>query len=411
MGIYGKTLDEKRKVLRERVLDQIPAGVEIDDNQLLIVIEEQIQQMQQEEYLRLEEKKRLRHMVFNSIRRMDVLQDMLEDEEITEIMVNGPDHIFIEKDGSLTETGYTFEHQGRLEDIAQQIASSGNRIVNESNPILDARLEDGSRVNIVVPPIAIEGPVITIRKFPKEAMTMKRLIRMGAVTEEVEEFLQKLVQAKYNIFVSGGTGAGKTTFLNILSNYIPHNERVITIEDSAELQIQNIDNLVRLEARNANVEGKNEVTIRDLVKSALRMRPDRIIVGEIRDTAAIDLLTAMNTGHDGSLSTGHANSPADMLNRLETLVLMGLDIPLAAIRQQIASGIDLVVHLGRLRDKSRKVLEISEVGEVVNGKICLHTLFEFREQGEKDGRVMGRLEKTEEPLHAVEKCQRAGVAL
>lgn len=408
---YGKTLDEKRKVLRERVLERVPAGVELDDGQLLTVIEEQIQQMQQEEYLRLDEKKRLRHIVFNSIRRMDVLQDMLEDEDITEIMVNGPDHIFIEKDGNLTETGYTFEHQGRLEDIAQQIASSGNRIVNESNPILDARLEDGSRVNIVVPPIAIEGPVITIRKFPKEAMTMKRLIQMGAVTEEVEEFLQKLVQAKYNIFVSGGTGAGKTTFLNILSNYIPHNERVITIEDSAELQIQNIDNLVRLEARNANVEGKNEVTIRDLVKSALRMRPDRIIVGEIRDTAAIDLLTAMNTGHDGSLSTGHANSPADMLNRLETLVLMGLDIPLAAIRQQIASGIDLVVHLGRLRDKSRRVLEVSEVGEVVDGKICLHTLFEFREQGEKKGRVMGRLERTEEPLHAIEKCQRAGVTL
>ena len=411
MCIYGKTLDEKRKVLRERVLDKIPAGVELDDDQLLAVIEGQIQQMQREEYLRLDEKKQLRHIVFNSIRRMDVLQDMLEDEGVTEIMVNGPDHIFIEKDGNLTETGYTFEHQGRLEDIAQQIASSGNRIVNETNPILDARLEDGSRVNIVVPPIAIEGPVITIRKFPKEAMTMKRLIQMGAVTEEVEEFLQKLVQAKYNIFVSGGTGAGKTTFLNILSNYIPHNERVITIEDSAELQIRNIDNLVRLEARNANVEGKNEVTIRDLVKSALRMRPDRIIVGEIRDTAAIDLLTAMNTGHDGSLSTGHANSPADMLNRLETLVLMGLDIPLAAIRQQIASGIDLVVHLGRLRDKSRKVLEISEVGEVIDGKIRLHTLFEFRERGEKEGRVMGRLERTEEPLHAVEKCRRAGVTL
>lgn len=409
MCTVWKALDEWRNVIKENVLKKVPVGTELGDEELLTLIEEQIQEMQREEYFRLEEKKQLRHMVFNSLRRMDVLQDLLDDEEITEIMVNGANHIFVEKEGSLMETGYQFENQGRLEDIAQQIASSGNRIVNESNPILDARLEDGSRVNIVVPPIAIQGPVITIRKFPKEAMTMKKLIQMGAVTEEVEEFLQKLVQAKYNIFISGGTGAGKTTFLNILSNYIPHNERVITIEDSAELQIQNIDNLVRLEARNANVEGKNEITIRDLVKSALRMRPDRIIVGEIRDTAAIDLLTAMNTGHDGSLSTGHANSPSDMLNRLETLVLMGLDIPLAAIRQQIASGIDLVVHLGRLRDKSRKVLEVSEVGEVVDGEICLRTLYQFRERGEKDGKVMGSLEKTDEELQAVEKCQRAGI--
>lgn len=411
MCAYWKTLDERRVELKKRVLQQIPAGIELEDEQLLTYIEEEIQRMQHDEYLRLEEKKKLRHMVFNSIRRMDVLQDLLEDEEITEIMVNGPNHIFIEKGGGLVETGYKFEHQERLEDIAQQIASSGNRIVNESNPILDARLEDGSRVNIVVPPIAIDGPVITIRKFPKETMTMEKLIQMGAITEEAEAFLKKLVKAKYNIFISGGTGAGKTTFLNILSNYIPHNERVITIEDSAELQIQNIDNLVRLEARNANVEGKNEITIRNLVKSALRMRPDRIIVGEIRDSAAIDLLTAMNTGHDGSLSTGHANSPADMLNRLETLVLMGLDIPLAAIRQQISSGIDLIVHLGRLRDKSRKVLEISEVGEVVEGKIALRTLYRFVEKGEEHGVVIGRLEKTKESLQAVEKCHRAGVVL
>lgn len=411
MCAYWKTLDERRVELKKRVLQQIPAGIELEDEQLLTYIEEEIQRMQQDEYLRLEEKKKLRHMVFNSIRRMDVLQDLLEDEEITEIMVNGPNHIFIEKGGGLVETGYKFEHQERLEDIAQQIASSGNRIVNESNPILDARLEDGSRVNIVVPPIAIDGPVITIRKFPKETMTMEKLIQMGAITEEAEAFLKELVKAKYNIFISGGTGAGKTTFLNILSNYIPHNERVITIEDSAELQIQNIDNLVRLEARNANVEGKNEITIRNLVKSALRMRPDRIIVGEIRDSAAIDLLTAMNTGHDGSLSTGHANSPADMLNRLETLVLMGLDIPLAAIRQQISSGIDLIVHLGRLRDKSRKVLEISEVGEVVEGKIALRTLYRFVEKGEEHGVVIGRLEKTKESLQAVEKCHRAGVVL
>ena len=411
MCTVWRALRERRSLLKENVLKKVPVGVELEDNELLTLIEEEIQGMQQDGYLRLEEKKQLRHMVFNALRRMDVLQDLLDDEEVTEIMVNGAEHIFVEKEGNLTETGYRFENRQRLEDIAQQIASSGNRLVNESNPILDARLEDGSRVNIVVPPIAIEGPVITIRKFPKEAMTMERLIRMGAVTEEVEEFLRKLVQAKYNIFISGGTGAGKTTFLNILSNYIPSAERVITIEDSAELQIQNIQNLVRLEARNANVEGKNQVTIRDLVKSALRMRPDRIIVGEIRDTAAIDLLTAMNTGHDGSLSTGHANRPADMLNRLETLVLMGLDIPLAAIRQQIASGIDIVVHLGRLRDKSRKVLEVSEVGDVVNGKICLRPLYRFCERGERNGKVIGRLEKTDRELQAVEKCQRAGIDL
>lgn len=411
MCAYWKTLDERKKEIRERVLEEIPAGSECSDSELLVLIERHISNLSASEYLRLEEKRRLRHMVFNSIRGMDVLQDILDDEDVTEIMVNGPRHIFVEKEGSLKETGLVFEHQGRLEDIAQQIASQGNRIVNESSPILDVRLEDGSRVNIVVPPIAIEGPVITIRKFPKEAMTMKKLIQMGAATEEVEEFLKKLVRAKYNIFISGGTGAGKTTFLNILSNFIPHNERVITIEDSAELQIQNIDNLVRLEARNANVEGKNEVTIRDLVKSALRMRPDRIIVGEIRDSAAIDLLTALNTGHDGSLSTGHANSPRDMLNRLETLVLMGLDIPLAAVRQQIASGIDLVIHLGRLRDKSRRVLEISEVGDVVEGEIVLHTLYEFREKGEHEGKILGRLEKTENRLKAREKCQRAGVVV
>lgn len=406
-----KTLDEKRRQIRKHVMEEIPAGIEISDSELRERIEREIEKASGETYIRLEEKRDLRRMVFNSIRKMDVLQDILEDEEITEIMVNGPDHIFIEKEGRLMETGLTFEHQGRLEDIAQQIASSGNRIVNESNPILDARLADGSRVNIVVPPIAIEGPVITIRKFPKEALTMKKLIQMGAVTEEVETFLRKMVEARYNIFISGGTGAGKTTFLNILSNFIPHNERVITIEDSAELQIQDIDNLVRLEARNANVEGKNQITIRDLVKSALRMRPDRIIVGEIRDSAAIDLLTAMNTGHDGSLSTGHANSPADMLNRLETLVLMGLDIPLEAVRHQIASGIDLVVHLGRLRDRSRKVLEISEVGEVVEGKIQLFPLYEFQEEGERKGQVVGELKSTGRQLQSVEKCQRSGVQI
>ncbi len=411
MSASWRTMDEYKQRIRENVLEEIPAGMEMEDSELMVLIEKHIEDLSGEEYMRLMEKKKLRRIIFNSLRKMDVLQDILEDEEVTEIMVNGPEHIFVEREGEITETGLSFENQGRLEDIAQQIASSGNRIVNESSPILDARLADGSRVNIVVPPVAIEGPVITIRKFPKEAMTMKKLIQMGAVSEEVEEYLRRLVKAKYNIFISGGTGAGKTTFLNILSNFIPHNERVITIEDSAELQIQNIDNLVRLEARNANVEGKNEVTIRDLVKSALRMRPDRIIVGEVRDTAAIDLLTAMNTGHDGSLSTGHANSPADMLNRLETLVLMGLDIPLAAIRQQISSGIDIIVHLGRLRDKSRKVLEVAEVGTVEDGKIVLYPLFSFQETGEHMGRVQGSLKATGHKLRATDKCRRAGVFL
>ncbi len=274
MSASWRMMDEYKQRIRENVLEEIPAGMEIDDSELMVLIEKHIEILSGEEYMRLMEKKKLRRIIFNSLRKMDVLQDILEDEEVTEIMVNGPEHIFVEREGEITETGLSFENQGRLEDIAQQIASSGNRIVNESSPILDARLADGSRVNIVVPPVAIEGPVITIRKFPKEAMTMKKLIRMGAVSEEVEDYLRTLVKAKYNIFISGGTGAGKTTFLNILSNFIPHNERVITIEDSAELQIRNIDNLVRLEARNANVEGKNEVTIRDLVKSALRMRPE-----------------------------------------------------------------------------------------------------------------------------------------
>lgn len=395
--------------IREEVLQEIPAGVEISDSELSECIDEQIGLTARQQYIRLEEKRKLRHTIFNSIRKMDVLQDILEDEEVTEIMVNGPGRIFIEKNGRLTETGLAFQDRERLEDIVQQIASSGNRIVNESNPILDVRLADGSRVNIVLPPVALDGPVITIRKFPKEAMTMDKLLKIGAITEEAAEFLEKLVRAKYNIFISGGTGAGKTTFLNILSNFIPSEERVITIEDSAELQIQNIRNLVRLEARNANVEGKNQVTIRDLVKSALRMRPDRIIVGEIRDQTAIDLLSAMNTGHDGSLSTGHANSPADMLNRLETLVLMGMDIPLAAIRQQIASGIDIVVHLGRLRDKSRKVLDISEVTGVSDGKIKLQPLFLFREQKERRGAVVGQLQATGRRLAETQKCERAGI--
>ncbi len=280
-------------------MEQVSAEGELDESKLMRLIGENIERTRAGKYIRYEEKRKLRQDVFNSMRKLDVLQQLLEDEAITEVMVNGPEHIFVEREGRLYETGLEFESEERLGDIAQQIASSGNRIVNESNPILDVRLQDGSRVNIVMPPIAMEGPVITIRKFPKEPLTMERLIEMGAITAEAAEFMRKLVRARYNIFVSGGTGAGKTTFLNILSNYIPTDERIITVEDSAELQIRNVRNLVRLEARNANVEGKNEVTIRHLIKSALRMRPDRIVVGEIRDATAIDMLAAMGTGHDG----------------------------------------------------------------------------------------------------------------
>ncbi|MCI5883414.1 MAG: CpaF family protein [Eubacterium sp.] len=402
---------EVKEKIRRKVLQQIPTGMDLDERYLADIIDQVITEMGQEQYLRFRERKKMRQQIFNSMRKLDVLQELIEDEDVTEIMVNGPHHIFIEKEGKLYETGLEFDSRERLEDIAQQIASEGNRIVNETTPILDVRLADGSRVNIVMPPIALEGPVITIRKFPKEALTMKKLIKMEAITAEADQFLKGLVEAKYNIFISGGTGAGKTTFLNILSNYIPATERIITIEDSAELQIQNVDNLVRMEARNANVEGKNQITIRDLIRSALRMRPDRIIVGEIRDATAIDMLAAMNTGHDGSLSTGHANSPKDMLNRLETLVLMGMDIPLIAIRQQISSAIDIIVHLGRLRDRSRKVLEICEVGNMSEGEVELFPLFSFVEEGEMNGKIKGSLQRTNHNLRSTDKCMKAGVKL
>ena len=393
------------------MLQQVPTGVDVDEQYLTDVIDQVITEMGQEQYMRFRDRRKMRREIFNSMRKLDVLQELIEDEDVTEIMINGPQHIFVEKEGSLYETGLTFDSEERLSDIAQQIASEGNRIVNESTPILDVRLEDGSRVNIVMPPIALEGPVITIRKFPKDPLTMEKLVAMGAVTPEADRFLKALVEARYNIFISGGTGAGKTTFLNILSNYIPVSERIITIEDSAELQIRNVENIVRMEARNANVEGKNQVTIRDLIRSALRMRPDRIIVGEIRDATAIDMLTAMNTGHDGSLSTGHANSPKDMLNRLETLVLMGMDIPLPAIRQQISSAIDIIVHLGRLRDRSRKVLAICEIGEVEQGEIQIFPIFSFEEEGEKNGRIKGTLKRTSHILRSMDKCKKAGVKL
>lgn len=324
-------------------------------------------------------------------------------------MVNGPDKIFIEQNGRLTESGLCFDSAEKLQNVIQQIVSDCNRVVNEASPIVDARLENGARVNVVLDPVALNGPIVTIRRFPDKPITMNDLVSSGSITEEVCEWLSRLVQAKYNIFISGGTGSGKTTFLNALSNYIPSEERIITIEDSAELQIKNIRNIVRMETRNANVEGCREITIRDLIKTSLRMRPDRIIVGEVRGGEAFDMMQCLNTGHDGSMSTGHANSSRDMLSRLENMILMGMEIPLDAIRQQIASGIDIIVHLGRLRDKTRKVMEIVEVRGFENGEIILSPLYHFVEEGETDGgKILGALQKKGE-LAYVEKLQTAGL--
>ena len=404
-------MEQKQEKLYALLNEKLDHTEEISDEEILVEIDKLIWEEAKGQYMPLSEKITLRQQLFNGIRRLDILQELLEDESVTEIMVNGTDGIFVEREGRIRCWEHRFVSKTKLEDVVQQIAGKCNRIVNEAIPITDARLENGSRVNAVIYPVALNGPILTIRRFPDHAITMEDLIAKESITREAATFLEHLVKARYSILIGGGTSSGKTTFLNALSNAIPHEERIITIEDSAELQIQGVENLVRLEARNRNVEGKNEVTIRDLVKSALRMRPDRIIVGEIRDSAAIDLLTAMNTGHDGSLSTGHANSPKDMLNRLETLFLMGLEIPLAAIRQQIASGIDIMIHLGRLRDKSRRVLEISEVGSVVDGKIELHPLFIFEEQGEMNGRVKRHLVTTKTVFSATRKAETPGLIL
>ena len=360
------------------------------------LIYEVLQEVSQEEYLPLDQKTMLGKELFNAFRKLDLLQEFLEDDDITEIMINGTQNIFIEKAGRISQSDKRFLSADKLEDVIQQIVAGSNRLVNEASPIVDARLADGSRVNVVLPPVALNGPIVTIRKFAKEVITMNKLMEWQSINSEVSGFLASLVAAGYNIFISGGTGSGKTTFLNALSQYIPKNERIITIEDNAELQIQNIKNLVRLEARNANVEGTGEVTIRDLIKSALRMRPDRIIVGEVRSAEAIDMLQALNTGHDGSLSTGHANSPKDMISRLETMVLMGMDLPLPAIERQIASGLDIIVHLGRLRDKSRKVLEVTEVLGYWDGQIHLQTIYRYEEIRKEDENVTENEKKDQE---------------
>lgn len=407
-------MDDKRfTLLRERLLESLEGYREIQDEEIYESIDELILENGFEYYIRLSDRSQLRTELFNSVRRLDILQELLDDDTVTEIMVNGTDGIFIEQGGKLRRWEKSFSSRERLADIAQQIVGQCNRIVNESVPIVDARLGNGARVNIVLPPVALNGPVITIRRFPDDPIRMPQLVRLGAVTEEVAGFLKTLVTAGYNIFISGGTGAGKTTFLNALSDFIPKDERIITIEDNAELQIQGIQNLVQMEARNANAEGEKEISIRDLIRSSLRMRPNRIIVGEVRGSETIDLLQALNTGHDGSISTGHANSPEDMLARLETMVLMGMEIPLEAVQRQIASGIDLIVHLGRLRDKSRKVLQITEIlgYDAQSGEIRTQPLYEFEEEGvDECGRIAGTLARRG-VLQNRTKLERAGLQL
>lgn len=396
--------------LKEEIYSRLDIGTEISDEQLYAVVDECIFEKSRSRVIAISKREKLRVRLFNAIKKLDILQELLEDDDITEIMINGCNDIFVEKNGRITRCDIVFESRERLTEVAQKIAAMSNRIVNEARPIVDTRLEDGSRVNIVLPPAAIDGPVITIRKFYDEPLTIEKLISINSISKEAAEFLKKAVEARYNIFISGGTGSGKTTFLNALSNFIPKDERVITIEDSAELQIKGVNNLVRLEARNANAQGENEITIRDLIKSSLRMRPDRIIVGEVRGAEAIDMLQAMNTGHDGSLSTGHSNSTADMLSRLETMVLMGMQLPLDAIRKQIGSAIDIIVQLGRLRDKTRKVLEITEVYTDENGLVRLSQLYKFCEAEEsKDGKVRGFLKKQNCELYNQSKMYNAGI--
>lgn len=394
--------------IKNMVYERIDTSVDIDNDELHEVIENCIIEKSRSMMISVDRRQRLGTAVFNAMRRLDILSDILEDDSVTEIMINGTENIFIERNGHIERLDKMFENEQKLSDIAQKIAALSNKIVNASVPIVDTRLSDGSRVSIVLPPIALNGPVITIRKFFEIPLTIEKLIEIGSITTEAADFLEKAVKAKYNLFISGATGSGKTTFLNVLSNFIPKDERVITIEDSAELQLKNVDNLVRLEARNANVEGKNAVSIRDLIRASLRMRPDRIIVGEVRGEETLDMIQAMSTGHDGSLSTGHGNSPSDMMARLETMVLMGMDMPVSAVRQQILAAIDIIVHLGRLRDKTRRVLKIVEIKGLSKGEIAYNTLYEFKETGEKDGRVEGGLVKVSAGLINLEKMQRAG---
>ncbi len=409
----GLDLEGLRSQIREQVIGSLDFSKEITDEEMYELIDREISGRLRHLAVSLEDKKRLRRQIFHSIRKLDVLQALVDDPTITEIMVNGIDNIFYEKDGVIQRSESRFESRQKLEDVVQQIVSSCNRVVNEASPIVDARLENGSRVNVVMSPIALNnGPVVTIRRFPDKPITMERLIELGSISEYLKSYIEVLVKAGYNIFISGGTGSGKTTFLNALSDFIPKDQRLISIEDNAELQIRGVPNLVRMEARNANVEGCRPISIRDLIKSSLRMRPDWIVVGEVRGDECVDMLQAMNTGHM-AMSTGHANSAEDMLSRIETMVLMGMEIPLPAIRGQIASGIDIVIHLGRLRDKTRKVLEICELGkelDPVSGKIQVNTLFRFEEERVEDEKIVGKWRRVGE-LKATEKLMAAGLRL
>ena len=398
-----------KKDIKNRVLESIDMTREVNREELHRIIDETIRESVNCKYIPIESRWKLHSYIYNAIKGLGVIEELLDDDTITEIMVNGAKNIFIERYGTIEKIDSEIESEEKLNDIVQQIVGDTNRRVNESTPIVDTRLKDGSRVNVVLPPISLDGTILTIRKFAKEEIKIEDLIRWQSISREASEFLRKLVETGYNIFISGGTGSGKTTFLNVLSNFIPKDSRVITIEDSAELQIKSIKNIIRMEARAPNSDGENSITIRDLIKTSLRMRPDRIIVGEVRGEEALDMLQAMNTGHDGSMSTGHSNSPGDMLSRLETMVIMGIEMPLKAVRAQIASGIDVIVHLGRLRDRSRRVLEIDEVQGIIDGEIQLGKIFEFKEIGENNGKIVGRLERTDNTFLHVEKLEAGGI--
>ena len=403
-------MEEIRRKLERQILEQMDYRKDISDEDIAEMIDSAIVNLEELACCPVSQRIRLKTDLFNSLRRLDLLQIFVEDEEVTEIMINGKDTIFLEKSGRLVRYPRGFDSAEKLMDVIQMIVAGCNRVINTSAPIVDARLEGGARIHVVLPPISLNGPVVTIRRFPKDPITMDWLIRKNSITASAAELLQKLVLSGYNIFISGGTGSGKTTFLNALSQFIPEENRVITIEDSAELQLQGLPNLVRLETRNANAEGCQVISIRDLIKASLRMRPDRIIVGEVRGAEAFDMLQCMNTGHDGSMSTGHANSARDMLSRLENMVLMGIELPLPAIRQQIASGIDILVHLGRLRDHSRRVLSIEEVVGFRENEIQMNSLYQFEEMGtDEKGMVIGSLVEKGELVRKT-KLQAAGLS-
>lgn len=400
--------EEIKRQLSDSLEELFRQQMGLEDEEIEAMIENAICQSSKKHYLSVIEKQQLKRELFHMFRGLDVLSELLEDETISEIMINGCETIFVEKEGKIFSTKKRFENEERLRSVIQQIVGNCNRIVNETVPIVDARLGDGSRVNVVLPPIALDGAVMTIRKFPKAFFTMEKLIELETITKEAAHVLELLVKARYNLFVSGGTGSGKTTMLNVLCRFISPEERIITIEDSAELQLHGIPNLVRLETRNENVEGENAISMSQLIKTALRMRPSRIIIGEVRDAAAMDMANSMLTGHDGSLSSGHGNSAKEMLLRLETMILMGYDMPILAIRQQLAAAIDIIVHVGRLRDNSRRVLEICEVLGEQDGEIQLHPLFQFKEEGEKQGKVKGRLCKVGE-IQFTDKLKQSGL--